>query len=151
VDELWHALVLDTQVYAKLQRAIVMTLHHRPSGPSDEVFEARASRLRAMKEIYGKFYSSDPIESVPRQPNPAGLTRKPIVIHVKTLTGERLKLCVNNLDAVHEVKELIHDKTFISPGRQRLIFAGKQLADDRILVEYSIDKGAILILVVPPC
>jgi ubiquitin-like protein Nedd8 len=104
-----------------------------------------------MKKLYAKFFSSNPIELAPRHPNRAGLTRKPIVISVKTLTGKTLKLSVSNLDAIYDVNELIYDMTDILPNDQGLICAGKRMVDDRTVAEYDIDEGEVIHFVVPLC
>lgn len=39
--------------------------------------------------------------------------------------------------------------TGISPDVQRLVYAGKQMGDDRILAEYNIDEGDVLHLFAP--
>jgi ubiquitin-like protein Nedd8 len=107
-----------------------------------------------MREIYARFFSSDPIESAPRQPNRAqraGLTEKPVVISVKTLTGKTRKLSVTNLTAIHSVKELLHHMTGISPDKQGLIYAGKRMVDERTVAEYNIEEGDVIHLVVPLC
>eukprot|EP00027_Filamoeba_sp_ATCC50430_P019128 CAMPEP_0168571348 /NCGR_PEP_ID=MMETSP0413-20121227/17293_1 /TAXON_ID=136452 /ORGANISM="Filamoeba nolandi, Strain NC-AS-23-1" /LENGTH=69 /DNA_ID=CAMNT_0008604205 /DNA_START=20 /DNA_END=225 /DNA_ORIENTATION=- len=65
-------------------------------------------------------------------------------IYIKTLTGESFELEVDPSDTIESMKHQILDITGIEPAYQRIIFAGKQLLEDKTVSEYNIRKESTL-------
>uniref|UniRef100_A0ACD5U552 Uncharacterized protein n=1 Tax=Avena sativa TaxID=4498 RepID=A0ACD5U552_AVESA len=68
-------------------------------------------------------------------------------IKVKTLTGEEIEIDIEPTDTVDRIKERVKEKEGIPPVQQRLIFGGKQMADEKMAQDYKIKGGDVLHLV----
>ena len=68
-------------------------------------------------------------------------------IFVKTLSGRTIELMVHDIMSVATIKLLIQEKEGCPPDAQRLVFAGKQLEDDKTLSDYRVTKESTLHLV----
>ncbi|KAF8836046.1 hypothetical protein BDN67DRAFT_365035 [Paxillus ammoniavirescens] len=70
-----------------------------------------------------------------------------MLIYVKTLTGKILNLVCNSSDTIDDLKAQIQDLDGTPHDRQRLIFEGRQLEDDRTLSDYNIRREYTLDMV----
>jgi len=68
-------------------------------------------------------------------------------IELKTLSGSVYNIAVSSTDTIAAVKLLVHAKTQNPVDMQRLIFAGKQLEDEKTLGEYGVTSGSTMHLV----
>ncbi|KAI8827203.1 ubiquitin-like protein modifier Ned8 [Fimicolochytrium jonesii] len=70
-----------------------------------------------------------------------------MLIKVKTLTGKEIEIDIEPNDKITRIKERVEEKEGIPPAQQRLIFGGKQMADDKSASDYTIEAGSVLHLV----
>ncbi|ORX48200.1 ubiquitin [Hesseltinella vesiculosa] len=68
-------------------------------------------------------------------------------IKVKTLTGKEIEIDIEPNDTIARIKERVEEKEGIPPPQQRLIYGGKQMADEMTAKQYAIEGGSVLHLV----
>ena len=75
------------------------------------------------------------------------LTPPPAQIFIKTLTGRKQAMTFEPTDEVLQIKRQLQEKEGIQVDQIRLIYSGKQLADDKPLEFYNIQAGGTIHMV----
>ena len=88
-----------------------------------------------------------PVGAAVRLTLKGGFLRGGTIIKVRTLTGKEIEIDIDLTDTMQRVKERVEEKEGIPPVQQRLIFAGKQMNDDKTAKDYNIEGGSVLHLV----
>jgi ubiquitin len=65
-------------------------------------------------------------------------------IFVQTLTGKTITIEAESSDSIEEIKQKIKDKEGINPEKQKLMYAGKELEDDKTLGNYAVQKQSTI-------
>lgn len=70
------------------------------------------------------------------------------LIKVKTITGKTLELAVDlTTNTTLDLKNKVQDSEGIPPDQQRMLYAGKQMEDDKKLSDYEVANGSVVHLV----
>ncbi|ETV73591.1 hypothetical protein H257_11710 [Aphanomyces astaci] len=68
-------------------------------------------------------------------------------IQIKTLTGRKQTFNFEPDNTILHVKQALQEKEGIQVDQIRLIYSGKQLADDKTLQEYNVAAGGTIHMV----
>mgnify|MGYP003933293945 FL=1 len=69
-------------------------------------------------------------------------------LYIKCLTGRGFTIDIESLATITALKSKIHAKEGFPVEDQRLIFAGKELEDGKVISDYNIQKSAMLHIVI---
>lgn len=117
----------DIELYYSIQVAQTLLI--------DEYETALKTELRPVPSFGSEVQSTDPSDT------------SNIQIFVRNLVGKTLTIHVQPNDLVGRLKFEIQQREGVPINEQRLIFAGKQLEDERTLADYNIQKHNTLHLV----
>jgi len=164
MDALWHEHVLDTREYYACCEMLLGSshrgiIHHDPKPIKDLV--AKSARRTALKELWNQVFDESPKEGWGVDPLYVDEYRKRIVgrkrrretsatfeIFVKTLmTGKCETLRMDPDAEVEDLKLAIYNAIEVPVDKQRIIFAGTQLADGHTLSSYGIKEHSTVNLV----
>ncbi|XP_066102356.1 ubiquitin-like protein 4B [Saccopteryx bilineata] len=73
-----------------------------------------------------------------------------MLLTVKLLLGRRCSVKVSGQDSVATLKQLVSERLQVPAGRQRLLFRGQLLADDKRLSDYCIGPDASIHVIMHP-
>tara|TARA_R110002060_G_scaffold33337_5_gene44063 strand:+ start:564 stop:1208 length:645 start_codon:yes stop_codon:yes gene_type:complete len=140
--------VLDTQMYANLQTALGVTIHHAPSNM--DVCAFHDIRIAAMEGLYKGFFKTDPIGPAPPRLDNLQLNdglRKEISLKIQTIAGKQVPITISSRATVRQLKSAIQDKEGIPIDQMRLLnvpMGGHILQNDLMLEQYGIHDGQII-------
>jgi len=129
-----QAVPLSEEAQRDLFSLVRLPLLPKPFIQSTVMEEAALSTVQGYKLLLTQLLGPTPAE------------RKVLAeIFVKTLTGRTITLEVRSSDTIDMVKSKLEDNLgFLEPAPRRLIFAGKQLEDGRMLGEYNIQNKSTI-------
>eukprot|EP00978_Attheya_sp_CCMP212_P005127 scaffold11322_cov45-Attheya_sp.AAC.4 len=149
VDALWHIHLLETESYRRLERMIISKVRQVDSTTSVKHIdhsalntEGREERLKATRSLYTLigFSFTDTCEGYQefvREREKQKRDGESLPTIFINRSGQIITLKVSPRDTVANVKWMIMENQGIPFDQQRLIFTGKQLEDERTLLDYN--------------
>ncbi|KNE64971.1 hypothetical protein AMAG_10637 [Allomyces macrogynus ATCC 38327] len=177
IDAVWRTHVLDTRAYRAMTARLPFAIEYTPAAAQDEDDAMRARKLENTRACYRARWGAEPPVSMwggaaerlillPRVATPNGMQGRarrrkrndegdmddPLTLHIKTLEKITLKVRVNRLETVADLKARIHGQHIgARPTQQRLIHQGRELRDERQLADYGLENKTDLHLITLQC
>lgn len=136
IDQVWHAHILNTKKYNDFCNEIGMRIEH--STISAKFVDQREKQLETCKMLYCRFFMKPYEKNVWDEDD--------MMIFCKTMTGSTITLFAKPSSTVSFLKYLIEQKT---GAFGHIIFAGKQLVDEKTLKDYGFQKECTIHTVLP--
>lgn len=145
IDKIWHEHLLDNKNYTEVCNLICgYTLYYYPENDYKKNIKGYTERFNQTISLYEKTFMNDMEkwiwEPIYNEPNE-------IQLFIKTLTGITITIYAPYNSTIQMVKNIIEKKEGISVKDQRLIFAGRQLENDKTLKDYGINEHFTIHLV----
>lgn len=145
LDQFWHELILETELYAQICASIGSGcfIHHTKSTAADPV-DIKNKRVNAMEMAIRLAVSQWSMSPVlwKREDAPDKFS-----IYVKGIDGSTVTLQVSGSMLISALKDAIALAAKVPQDEQRLIYAGNQMEDGRTLQSYGIGRDATIHLV----
>jgi hypothetical protein len=132
MDAVWHATLLETKLYERIEEHIGMRLHHSADGASsdEEATAARKRRLLTMRHLYRARYNALPLERAAFGSGAA------FHVIIQELTGDSTQIELHPDDTIATLKQMFFEvEGYTPPDQQRLIFARKQVRNEECALE----------------
>ena len=150
------------RIFVEIPAWTNVAVHVDASGTTDDIKAKLQNHMGRLTELYYLYFVDEKLEDGRALSDYGiqegsvlqlweGSIREPAIrIIVATLAGNPIVLGARAMYYVDKVKNQIFWTSGIWPQRQRLLFAGAQLEDDRTLGDYGVQDGSTLNLVVLP-
>ncbi len=159
MDALWHAHILDTRAYKQCNDLLFGEgqefMHHDPYSGKDVA--TRTKRRDLTKRVWNLVYEGvGPKEGWGPEPSEDGgaaraskrkrrrVSDDAYELFIKTLLGRTRTVKVDDKTSILDLKCMLYDMGEAPPDQLRLIFAGKQLEDDKDVGHYKIQPQSTL-------
>ncbi|PRP87988.1 hypothetical protein PROFUN_02725 [Planoprotostelium fungivorum] len=161
VDYVWHKHILDTKSYREYCLShFGRFIDHNPDGAQE--FTARRLRYERTLEEYKKAYAIDPPEAYwppfdeteeDEDHNPTLVSSNVPSIHIKIrdLQGQEHSQVIAPDTTILQMKQVYGKDNGIPDEHMRLVFGGKQLADECTALESNIIEGSVVMVVLKLC
>ena len=139
VDAFWHQVILDTRFYFEYcMDKFGGMIHHSPQNALDQ--EARVGRLHNTLKLYRQVFKEEPDPDVwYNEGETCDNSIQIFIAHEKTLA-----LQVKPNATILELKEKLNEILAIPLASQRILFNGRQLDNEKSLIDYHIVKNSTL-------
>ncbi len=167
LDMCWHALLLETELYASFCREMCKKFVHHTTATANDADNVKRERVLNLKKetlmttgsinIWAWEYDDadgvnilenrkrKPIASVEQQAPPKKQSvDDTITIFIKTLTGSTANLHVKQSNTILQVKKMFQEIDGTNVDEQKLIYAGRHLEDGHTLAHYNIYNESTL-------